>query len=150
MATNIGNTGEQIFQYRGRRLGYEVKDLTNDKNYWDKDKDFLVRNPRTNESRFIEVKTDTKLYETGNLYIELENVHSKGGKGWYYFSEADMIAYCDYSAPDREIYLFSFEDLRATIHKREYATAKCGADSKGILVPLRELKEVPSFRILRK
>ena len=150
MATNIGNIGEQIFCYRARQKHYEVKDLTNDKNYWDKDIDFLVRNPITNESRYIEVKTDARLYETGNLYIELENVHSKGGKGWYHFSEADIIAYCDYSAPEREIYLFSFEDLRATVNKRQHVTAKCGADSKGILVPLRELKEVPSFRILRK
>lgn len=149
MATNIGNTGEQIFYHRARRF-HKVDDKTNDKDYWGKDIDFIVTNPRTGETRTIEVKTDTRLYETGNLYIELENVHSKGGKGWYYFSEADIIAYCDYSAPDREIYLFSFEDLRATVNKREYATAKCGADSKGILVPLRELKEVPSFRILRK
>lgn len=149
MATNIGNTGEQIFYHRAHRF-HKVDDKTNDKDYWGKDIDSIVTNPRTGETRTIEVKTDTRLYETGNLYIELENVHSKGGKGWYYFSEADIIAYCDYSAPDREIYLFSFEDLRATIHKREYATAKCGADSKGILVPLRELKEVPSFRVLRK
>lgn len=149
MAINIGNTGEQIFYHRARRF-HKVDDKTNDKNYWGKDIDFIVTNPRTGETRTIEVKTDTRLYETGNLYIELENVHSKGDKGWYYFSEADIIAYCDYSAPDREIYLFSFDDLRATVNKREYAAAKCGADSKGILVPLRELKEVPSFRVLRK
>lgn len=149
MTTNIGNTGEQIFYHRARRF-HKVEWVADDKNYWGKDIDFIVTNPRTGETRTIEVKTDTRLYETGNLYIELKNVHSKGGKGWYYFSEADIIAYCDYSAPDREIYLFSFEDLRATVHKREYATAKCGTDSKGILVPLRELKEVPSFRVLRK
>ena len=119
MATNIGNTGEQIFYHRARRF-HKVDDKTNDKDYWGKDIDFIVTNPRTGETRTIEVKTDTRLYETGNLYIELENVHSKGGKGWYYFSEADIIAYCDYSAPDREIYLFSFEDLRITINKREW------------------------------
>nr|DAO48218.1 MAG TPA: putative endonuclease [Caudoviricetes sp.] len=145
---NIGSIGECIFEQRARLKGYEVKDLTGDKDYWEKDIDFLVRNPATNESRYIEVKTDLRLYETGNLYIELENTHSKEGKGWFNFSEADIIAYCNYGAPAKEIYLFSFDDLRTVIENGEWATAKCGADSKGLLVPLRKLKDAPSFRTI--
>lgn len=69
MAINIGNTGEQIFYHRARRF-HKVDDKTNDKNYWGKDIDFIVTNPRTGETRTIEVKTDTRLYETGNLYAQ--------------------------------------------------------------------------------
>lgn len=82
---------------------------------------FSCAEPRLQtESRYIEVKTDLRLYETGNLYIELENTHSKEGKGWFNFSEADIIAYCNYGAPAKEIYLFSFDDLRTVIENGEW------------------------------
>ena len=84
MSNKIGNLGEQIFSRRMREAGYTVQDVTNDSSYWSKDIDFIVTSPRGN-TRTFEVKYDTRLNHTGNLFLEIANTHSKEGKGWYKF-----------------------------------------------------------------
>lgn len=148
MVKDIGAAGENIFHARARRLGYEVEWLTNRAEFWDKDCDFLVFNPLTGARRLIEVKTDSRLYDTGNLYIETENKNSKDARGWYCFCAADIIAYCDYSAPRKPFYLFSLEELRAHVEEKEWPCATCGADSRGILFPLSEIQKFSSFRTI--
>ena len=59
MATNIGNTGEQIFYHRARRF-HKVEWVADDKNYWGKDIDFIVTNPRTGETMTIAASKSPK------------------------------------------------------------------------------------------
>lgn len=142
MALEPHNAGEQELKDWLRGYGYKVKDVSDNPTYWKKDIDLIVNNETT-----IEVKWDSKLSTTGNLFIETCADIDKGTAGWFNFCEADYLAY---GAADEYIFLmFDFKKLKAHIeaHKNEYkqATAadydKCGIRkySKGYLVPVDSL-----------
>ena len=65
--------------------GYIVNDVSKDEYYFDKDIDFFIINPTTGNSRSFEVKWDSRINSTGNLFLEIANPRSKqwGGDGWY-------------------------------------------------------------------
>ena len=75
--------------------GYTVEDVSNNPQYWYKDIDFIVTSSTSGETKTFEVKWDTKVNTTGNLFLEYESLYSKGGKGWFEFCEADFLAYGD-------------------------------------------------------
>lgn len=79
-------------------LGYALTDVSGNPEYWSKDIDFLAKSPRTGLTKSFEIKFDSRINQTGNLYLELTNVHSKGGRGWFNFCEADYLAYGDAAA----------------------------------------------------
>jgi hypothetical protein len=56
---------------------YTVEDVSNNENYWDKDIDFILTSPTTGLTKTFEVKWDTRINRTNNLYLELTNVNSK-------------------------------------------------------------------------
>ena len=141
---NYGKAGEQMFSLYSKDLGYQVEDLSSNPAYWDLDIDFRLTNPRTSQCRTFEVKTDTHIQSTGNLYIELTNIHSKQGKGWFEFCKADYLAYIDYRS--RALYIIDMEELRAHISSHSFSQSKCGDDSTGLLVPLATLTSLPSFQ----
>lgn len=66
-------------------LNYLVNDVSSNPSYWDKDIDFIITSPTTQLTKTFEVKWDSRINSTGNLYLELTNVHSKGGRGWFDF-----------------------------------------------------------------
>lgn len=78
-----------------QNLNYEVNDVSNNPDYWYKDIDFIVTSPTSGLTKAFECKWDSRINQTGNLYLELTNVHSKGGRGWFDFCEADYLAYGD-------------------------------------------------------
>lgn len=141
----IGKEGEQLF-YNKLRNYFKVKDVSGDSAYWDKDIDFIVTNPATNQARTFEVKNDTRIAYTGNLYLELTNVHSKDGLGWFKFSQADFLAYCD--AHNKVIYIMSMEELRAKIKEVPRRIAYCGTDSSGYLVNFQDLCPVINITVI--
>jgi hypothetical protein len=87
-----------------RQAGYIIQDVSNNPDYWTKDIDFIATSPTTGATRSFEVKWDARINQTGNLYLELSNVHSKGGKGWFTFCQADFLAYGDAAA--KVFYIF--------------------------------------------
>lgn len=93
--SNLGNLGEQVFSHKMKEAGYIVNNVSGDPEYWEKDIDFFCINPETHASRSFEVKFDARINQTGNLYLELSNIHSKGGQGWFNFTQADFLAYGD-------------------------------------------------------
>ncbi len=72
--------------------------MSGNPDYWYKDIDCFCTSPRTGATKSFEVKWDSRINTTGNLYLELTNVHSKGGRGWFSFCEADYLAYGDAAA----------------------------------------------------
>ena len=76
---NNGKQGESLFKEIMIARGYDVKDVSNNPEYWYKDIDFIITSPTTGETKSFEVKWDSRINQTGNLYLELTNVHSKGG-----------------------------------------------------------------------
>lgn len=114
---NCGGEGELKEFFRAN--GFEVVDTSNNPRYFSKDIDLIVTNPATNGTAAIEVKWDSRIADTGNLYIEFANPRSKGGKGWYRFCEADFIYYGD--SVNRTFYIIKLSDLREyiTLHKSD-------------------------------
>lgn len=139
MANNIGNLGEQVFTYKMREAGYTIQNVSADPSYWDKDIDFLVTSPSGN-MRSFEVKYDTRLNQTGNLYLELTNVHSKGGAGWFSFCQADFLAYGD--ATTKTFYIIPMQKLRERAAILPSRMTNCGTDSIGQLVNLRDIQDI--------
>ena len=137
--SNNGKQGEQLFTKRMKDKGYIVQDVSLDPFYWDKDIDFVVTST-SGAVKSFEVKWDTKINRTGNLYLELTNIHSRGGKGWFEFCEADFVAYGDANA--QVFYIIPLLELRQKIKGLPQRLVNCGDDSTGLLVSLRDIADI--------
>lgn len=129
--------GENAFAATMAANGYIVTDVSKNPDYFDIDVDFLVYNPNTRNTRKFEVKTDFRINETQNLYLEVYNNKSKGGKGWFRFCEADYIVYID--AIEEVAHIILFDDLRTAFKKLGGRIAYCrvmGDDSSGYTIKL--------------
>ena len=112
--------------------GYKVQDLSNDPSFWNKDIDFIIESPYTGAVKTFEVKYDSCINRT--------NIHSQGGKGWYKFCEADVLAYGD--ARTDIFHMIPVEKLREVTNQCYYPIGSCdGGESTGLLVPLKDLEE---------
>lgn len=127
--------GEQLFKQLMEQRGNKVEDLTAEKPYQIQDIDFKITSP-SGITKFFEVKYDSKINTTGNLFVEFFNAHNYAGLGWYEFCKANYIAYGD--AHTNTFYCFLLEDLRQLVssHKFNVATAD-NENIAGYLVPLR-------------
>lgn len=135
-----GKRGEKLFAERMSANGYKVQDVSNNPSFWNKDIDFIIESPYSGEVKTFEVKYDSCINRTNNLYLELTNIHSQGGKGWYKFCEADVLAYGD--AQTDIFYMIPLEKLREVTNQCYYPIGSCdGGESTGLLVPLKDLKE---------
>lgn len=137
---NNGRQGELLFRQRMIEAGYSINDVSGDPEYWTKDIDFICTNPTTGASRAFEVKWDTRIANTNNLYLELTNVHSKGGKGWFNFTQADFLAYGDAQA--KKFYIIPLDKLRERVEKLPSRMTNCGQDSIGLLINLRDISDI--------
>lgn len=135
-----GKIGERLFQQIMESRNYKVEDVSMNPDYWYKDIDFFVTSSTTGERKSFECKWDSCISRTGNLYLELTNVHSKGGKGWYNFCEADYLAYGD--AKNRIFYIIPLLELKKRVEQLPSRYAKCGYDSTGLLVSLKDIKDI--------
>ena len=136
------HAGEYELKTYLREQGHKVQDVSNNPDYWKKDIDLIVDDTHT-----VEVKWDSKLYDTGNLFVETLSDTEYKRAGWFKFCEADTLAYGD--AVNKYFYLFDFEALKEHIeaHKGDYKTvvaADYGKDgikkfSEGYLVPIDTL-----------
>ena len=136
----MGKQGEQLFQQIMERKGYTVKDVSTNSQYWDKDIDFIVISSTSGLERTFEIKWDSRINNTNNLYLEMTNIHSKGGKGWFNFCQADYLAYGD--SQNGCFYVISLLDLRERVRQLPYRGASCGQDSTGILVSLNDIADI--------
>ena len=67
-------------------------------------------------------------------------MHSKGGKGWFEFTEADFVAYGDAQA--RRFYVIPLLELKQRISKLPQRIVRCGNDSTGLIVRLSEIADI--------
>jgi peptidyl-tRNA hydrolase len=59
-----------------------VEDVSDNKEYFDKDIDLIAVSG--NEKLLVEVKSDSRMNNTGNAVIELVSNYATGRKGWFY------------------------------------------------------------------
>ena len=135
-----GKQGEQLFSQIMQSRNYSVEDVSGNPQYWYKDIDFIITSPVSGLTKTFEVKWDSRIAQTGNLYLETDNIHSKGGRGWFEFCEADVLAYGD--AVNRIFYMIDMKKLRRAIAKLPTRNARCGNDSVGFLVALKDIADI--------
>lgn len=135
-----GKQGEMLFSQQMTERGYKVQDVSNNPDYWHKDIDFIITSPTTNKVKTFEVKWDSRINKTGNLYLELTNVHSKGGLGWFKFCQADYVAYGDAQA--KVFYVIPLAELREHLKHVSGRITNCGTDSTGLLVKLKDIEDL--------
>ena len=139
MSKNKGKIGEQLFASTMAAKGYKVVDVSNNPDYWHKDIDFIITSSTTGITKTFEVKWDYWTGTTGNIFIETDNIHSKGGQGWFKFCQADVLAYGD--ANNKKFYMIDMQKLREHLFWNKYKIASCGNESTGLIVPLAALKD---------
>ena len=138
--SNTGKVGEQLFKQIMENRGYIIQDVSSNSLYWDKDIDFLITSSTSGLTKSFEIKWDTRINKTGNLYLELSNIHSKQGKGWFNFCEADYLAYGD--AVSRLFYIIPLAQLKERVEQLPARYAQCGVDSVGLLVSLKDIEDL--------
>lgn len=131
-----------------RRAGEKVIDVSENPIYWKKDIDLIVKDNNSTQWG-IEVKWDSRISETGNLYLEYYNENSINNKGWLLFSEADIIFYGD--SVNKCFYLFYLNDLKKYVNENkdqiketsiiEHKNYKSSI-SRGYLVSLNEISHL--------
>ena len=131
---NCGGEGELKEFFRAN--GFKVVDTSHNSKYYSKDIDLIVTNPATNNTVNIEVKWDSRVADTANLYIEIINPRSKGGSGWYNFIEADFVYYGD--SINRTFYIIKVDELKAYIesNKKDLTIKGTFDGSYGYIIPL--------------
>ena len=137
---NNGKQGENLFKQIMESRGYAVDDVSGNQEYWDKDIDFIITSSTSGLTKTFEVKWDSRINKTGNLYLEIANIHSKGGKGWFEFCEADYLAYGD--AANGTFYIVPLLELRERVKKLHPNQVNCGFDSVGYLVALKDIEAI--------
>ena len=137
---NLGKQGEKLFRQIMQNRGYKVVDVSDNPEYWERDIDFIITSPTTGITKTFEVKFDSRIHVTGNLFLEQSNTNSKGGLGWFNFCKADYLAYGD--AASRKFYIIPLLELKERVKQLLYRQAFCGQDSIGQLVALDDIKDL--------
>lgn len=136
----LGRTGElQAIAYF-KQHGYKVLDKTKSKKYQDIDTDLIIE--KDGERTLIEVKFDTRIRETGNIFAEqITNVREQK-QGWLYKSKADYIMYI--AAFTDYFYIFKTEKLREYVKNHPELRTSYAYDrttSKGKLVSVERFQK---------
>ena len=127
--------GELEFKLQAQQQGHKLEYVGDEPEFWRRDIDFII-----NDRTAVEVKWDSWINTTGNLFIETANPRSKDGKGWYLFCEADYLAYGD--SRINQFYIIKMSDLRHYIstHNLELKITNDGAE--GFLVSLNDISDI--------
>lgn len=147
------NIGElRAYNYL-QSCGWTVQDVTQNPQYWDKDIDFVVSSP--SQSLTIEVKWDSRIASTGNMFIETITDLDKSKEGWFTFCQADYIYYGD--SQNQLFYVFKTADLRQFVSSNMMEERKA-ADynyrgllkkvSQGMLVPIKEFSQSYDVKVV--
>lgn len=142
MSSNNGKQGERLFKQMMETSGYTVVDVSGDSAYWDKDIDFIITSPTSGLTKTFEVKWDSRIGTTGNLYLELTNIHSKqwNGEGWWPHCQADFLVYGD--AQNNIFHIAPLEKLRERVEQLPLRRAQCGYDSIGQLINIKDIQDI--------
>lgn len=110
-----------------------IVDVRMDKEFQSQDIDFLIENI-DRQFTAIEVKTDFKAHETGNIIYELS---TSGHVGCFEKTKAKYVYY--YIPASKVVYMIDVIALRTYIHKVRPEERKMGDNATGFLLPIRDL-----------
>ena len=112
-----------------------VVDVREDKNFQEQDIDFLVENIYR-QFHSVEVKTDYKAHETGNIVYE---VTTSGNVGCFEKTKAKYIAY--FIPHSETVHMIDVERFRKYIHSLNRQPKDMGDNASGYLIPIEDLKK---------
>lgn len=141
----IGRKGEQMVAAALRNRGHKVEDVSFNPSYQYKDIDFVLTD-KSGRTTTLEVKNDLTSNYTNNVFIEMLNYNnvSRKYKGWYYYCEASFL--CFVQSEKGTAHIVSHSDLDNLLNSKTYRTASSGAgDTKGLVVPLDDIKQLQSY-----
>ena len=124
-------------------IGWSVDDVTHNEQYFDKDIDLVAY--RGTERLTVEVKWDSRIATTGNMFIETYADLDRSKMGWFLFCEAEYIYYGD--SVNQLFYVFKTSDLREFVSTHYMEERKAGdynrkgvlkKVSQGMLVPIKD------------
>lgn len=99
----------------------------------EQDVDFMVI-ATNKDTRFVEVKTDFKAHETGNIAYELK---TSGNAGCFYKTAANWVLY--YVPYAKVVYWIDVRRMREHIQARSYSVVRMGDYAEGYLIPIDDL-----------
>ena len=111
-----------------------VVDVRDDNGFQEKDIDFLIEDTKRQFTP-IEVKTDFKAHETGNVVYELS---TSNHTGCFEKTEAKYIIY--FVPGENAAYQIDVKALRTYLHKARPEERQMGDSATGFLLPIRDLK----------
>ena len=97
-ARRVGDVGEAVCKNVLEACGFQVQDVSRNPDYYEKDDLIATKNGK---SYFIEVKTDTRAHETGNLVVELISNAEAKRTGWFNYCKCNK--YFFYLANSNEL-----------------------------------------------
>ena len=136
---NNGKQGERLCRQLMEQRGYFVQNVSKIPEYYYRG-DFIITSPTSGLRKIFEVKWDTKINQTGNLYLETMNIHSKDKKGWWRFCQTDYLAYGD--AKTKRFYIIDLAQLKERVKELPTRWAQCGYESEGLLVSLKDIQDI--------
>lgn len=110
-----GDYGEELLKKYILHKGFQVIDRADDAEYRAKDIDFEFSKNGVNW-RSVEVKTDNRMAQTGNIVVEVAMYRQSGKRdGWLYYCEADYLCFIDIN--NYIFYFFDWSVLKAEVLK---------------------------------
>lgn len=97
-ARRVGDVGEAVCKNVLEACGFQVQDVSRNPDYYEKGDLIATKNGK---SYFIEVKTDTRAHETGNLVVELISNMEAKRTGWFNYCKCNK--YFFYLANSNEL-----------------------------------------------
>lgn len=111
----VGKSGEAVVADWFRNRGNYVQDVSNDKNYWSKDIDFIITN-KNGDVFTVEVKTDYNMSKSGNLFFEGVYYKETGDRlGWFYYCQADYVVFYDVNR--NKLFVYDFANGREFVRE---------------------------------
>jgi len=140
----IGKKGEQYLTNQLSSIGYQVHDVTQERQYQAQDIDLIAIKDNVNAT--IEVKNDRGIFNYGNVFLELISNLEYGTAGWFTYCRADYLVF--YEEQRGIAHLVKRAELVDTYNrnKNSIKVRQCGTETKGACMPLAMLRALPSYR----
>lgn len=145
----VGKKGETAVKNTLTARKWNVEDVSKQTEYQQKDIDLIVWQTE-NDSRTIEIKYDSRIADTGNMFVEYCSNSRTERAGWLSYCKAEYIFYVD--ARNNLSYCFLLEDLKDYIeinkNKLRQGTTRDGyKEVYGYLVSINDFRK---FLVLYK
>lgn len=127
--STIGDIGEKWFEdFMTKQMGFTTIPIGKDDFLGIQMKmDFICYKPKSDKNKELvtrwEVKTCTRISETGNMFVECFDDRAKLSLGWFNTTKANHICYIDYK--QELMYFFELKSLTEYVNTHSLRKASC-------------------------